>query len=166
MENFQDVRSLPTGRAALFIPQLVVERRFKEKPDEEKKISLRFEDKISDALRQLQIPNHTHTEILRVANKIKEPAYRNQYALVIAAFIFVSYPNGIANPGFQPVQGQLGLESVRGTIANYSQHIVYKKNLLGSNSEVDNIEGDEKETRFVADVLAYHQLLNVPANRT
>lgn len=159
MENFEDVRKLPTGRAAVFVPELMVYSRFKEKPDSSKKSILRFDDKINQALRDLEIPGESHSEINKIIDLSYDLKDKDPYILSIAAYLKVLYPNGItgANDVNQP--GKILLKNLASQIGPLIEKIPYgTSGDLSPGSE--RYDGKNETTlRAMVDVIDYFQII-------
>lgn len=157
MENFEDVRRLPTGRAAIFVPQLMVERRFMEKPEEAKRANLNFNDVIATTLSNLQIPSEHHMNIQILIDKIDRKDERDPWVLCIAAYLRIISPNGISGVGEIATSGQIATSNVGNFVRQFIPMIEYKKNVNSGTRTSD----PELEVRVVSDVLSYYELLNM-----
>lgn len=162
MENFEDVRKLPTGRGSLFIPQLMVEKEYMKKPDDAKSVTLKFDQELRQALFDLQIPNEKHTDVLRIASSVNDSDYRDPYMLTIAAYIISVFPNGITEAPHGTLEGVLPIGSLKRFVEPFLSRIVYKKtssSYVSSSVDTENVQ--ERIARSVADILAYYQILNM-----
>lgn len=155
MENFDDVRKLPTGRAAVFVPQLMVERQFMEKPEESRKVNLNFNDVISTTLNLLKIPSDQHLNIQQLISKIDRKDDRDPWILCIAAYVRIISPNGISEPREITTNGQISISNLGNLVRQFVPTIEYKKNV---NSGTRATSDPELETRVISDVISYYAL--------
>lgn len=158
-ENFEDIKRLPTGRAALFIPELEVLKEFKEAPEEFKEVTLRFDDKISEALQRLSIPESYFIQIKQTISRLKNPVFKDPYILVIATYIHANFPLGFLNVNEVEQAGKISPNAFRQMMNSAVNLIPYKKGDDGLEERKSGPSKNELALKIMHDVIAYHRMI-------
>lgn len=150
-EDFEEVRAGPKGRAAVFVPEILLIRRRKQE-EEKKKVAPRPTiDIFSEAAfklypeaeaRRRQLLEYTMNANLRNIDDL------DPYILVVAADLRLTYPNGINLEGF-PDRSKLSYEVMSSqAVSNLASAI------LNVHGKVDKSLVD----RVKMDIIAYYLL--------
>jgi hypothetical protein len=106
---FDEVRRVPHERAQVFVPELQLIAKLKQ-TTEEVRANIRLpDDTFLDALNKMypQMPQQLIQPMRQAIQRLRHLDQLDPTILVIAAYYYVRYPNGL-NGNAQPQQGSLG----------------------------------------------------------
>lgn len=165
-ETFADVRKLPTGRASVFVPDVRVLNHFKTSEEQKKGTIKRIDNHVAELVSKLNIPSMYSLQIQQIIELIPRRDDMDANILVIAAYMYLIFPGGIANPNDIAQSNQVSSDNIRPFLYPIISAIVKEKNEY--DAEKGPASGGSKlslENSIILDVLGYHHTISKNVRR-
>jgi hypothetical protein len=155
MEKFSDVRSMPSERASVFIPQVELLRNFDDSILPKKADSTHHDNNIDKIYDIFGITSRKDT-IESVLAGIRHRDHMDPYVLIIAGYLYVQYHGGISTSDTDVYQKLT--PGIMNNIAVPMINNIPKDSMgKGVNEKSDYRDGDNVREKIMIDVISYYQ---------
>lgn len=155
--DFEDVRTAPTGRASMFVPEILIVRKRKQEEAKKKAPQRPIIDVLREAIVKIFVDGIDENTIQKILVKCEHIRHHNDFdpsILVIAAFLKITYPEGLDPAATRYVGNSLGLSYYvlqQGWLRQYIESILKLRSKEVSDESINEVKSD---------IIRYYSMMN------
>jgi hypothetical protein len=161
---FEEIRHAPTGRASVFIPELLLVRSLKTAPEEKKIVIRLMNDTFRDAATKLFIGTLDPQSLdlmLTDISMIRHPEDYDPNILMVAAYFKLRYPRGLNTSNIASAD-TLGPDQTRDLLFNNFVNTIYDISVDKKTISANNTKKVDIIAAIKADIITYYYMLMNP----
>lgn len=155
--DFQDVRTAPTGRASMFVPEILIVRKRKQEEAKKKAPPRPIVDVLREAIVKIFVDGIDENTVQKILVKCEHIRHYNDFdpsILVIAAFLKITYPEGLDPAATRFIGNSLGL-------SYYVLQQAWLRQYIESILKLRSKEvSDESINEVKSDIIRYYSMMN------
>lgn len=148
INDFEDVRTAPTGRASMFVPEILLVRKRKQEEAKKKANQRPINDVLKEAILKIFVDGIDDSVVEKILIKCQHIRHHNDFdpsILVIAAFLKIYYPEGLDPAASKYVGNSFGLSYnilVQDWLKRYIESILKLRSKDVTDESINEVKSD------------------------